>query len=487
MANIRLSKKGLDKALEAYRQKQIDKVKYNHQMIADNTVLLRSRVDNFFNGRYLRPENFKAICVELGLDWQEVAELQRSQQEISFNSYKQDQKEESCNCMFSSRHTHTFSYFIERKLERFVGRGYVVNAFKQFTEQNDRGYFTLMGEPGEGKSTIAARYAKKEDCLFYFNIRGNGQNTAAEFIESICLQLIERYSLDNYSSLPPNATQNNVFLQKLLSEASQKIGCDEKIVIVVDALDEVDLTPQSSSSNVLYLPQALPKGVYFFLTQRRDVEALKPRVVFDANQESISLEDFAESSHDIERYIRNYFNDPQYRDNLKIWRQKQGIDENELLAILKEKSVRNFLYISLVLPELANPNGIYKDALVKELPRGLTKHYDRHWELMGMNHEQYPVDKLRIICVICRSRTAIPCEFLAKRAGEEELKVELILKAWLQFLEQRQENDINCYRFYHKSYTDFVFSKPEVKKACGDPQETDKRIVENILPKNLSV
>lgn len=41
-----------------------------------------------------------------------------------------------------------------------------------------------------------------------------------------------------------------------------------KLVITVDALDEVDLKSQTEGANVLYLPASLPNGVYFIVTKR---------------------------------------------------------------------------------------------------------------------------------------------------------------------------------------------------------------------------
>ncbi|MDZ8260603.1 ATP-binding protein [Nostoc sp. ChiQUE01b] len=494
MGTLRPSPKGLEKLQNAFDEKHKEKRKtcgkdYTYQEIGEKVYLDPRRVSALIrDGKSVEEANFRNICKELDLDWTEIAEQPSKQlvpqRERSSISGKREQSEGSGhNPMLSSPHTQIFLDLMEKKLERFVGRKYVTTAFEQFTAQYDRGYFLLMGEPGEGKSTIAAHYATTKSCLFYFNVRGDRQNTASLFLENICWQLIECYELDKPSALPPDATQQNAFLKKLLRDASQKT---DKLVIVVDALDEVDLGAQSDySSNVLYLPQNLPKGVYFFLTLRRDVEALKHRLVFDTYQESIKLEDFADSTKDIEDYIRKFLQDSVYKDKLIAWRKKQNIAEETLIQTLKNKSVRNFLYISLVLPELAKPDGIYKDASLKELPQGLNKHYDRHWVLMGMNREPPPIDRLRIICVICQQRDASSCEQIAFQAGEEEPKVQLILNGWMQFLEQPKKYHLLRYKFYHESYKDFVFSKNEVQSACGDPIDTDKRILENIVPPDV--
>jgi AAA domain len=486
MGLVKASAEGLKKALEARSKLE----KRSLDSIAEDAGWHhRKTVTKFFDGEPIQIEIFIRICTYLGLKWEEIAEQPSKpssfQQKPSSPPSKSVQPEASeHNPMLSkTSYTQIFLDLMEKKLERFVGRKYVTKAFEQFMGQYDQGYFLLMGEPGEGKSTIAAHYATTKPCLFYFNVRGDRQNTASLFLENICWQLIECYELQKPSALPSDATQQNAFLKKLLRDASQKT---DKIVIVVDALDEVDLGVQGdSSSNVLYLPQNLPKGVYFFLTLRRDVEALKHRLVFDTPQESIKLEDFAESTADIEKYILKFLQDPEHKSQITTWRNKHSIGEQELIQTLKEKSVRNFLYISLVLPELAKPDGIYKDDSLKELPQGLTKHYDRHWVLMEMNREPPPIDRLRIICVICRQTDASSCEQIAFQAGEQEPKVQIILNGWMQFLEQKKNYNPLRYKFYHESYNDFVFSKNEVRSACGDPIETDKRILESIFPPDV--
>ena len=59
------------------------------------------------------------------------------------------------------------------------------------------------------------------------------------------------------------------FLQDLLKQAADRRDRDkpdEKIVLVVDALDEAG--PSPAGKNTLGLPEVLPKGVYLVVSQR---------------------------------------------------------------------------------------------------------------------------------------------------------------------------------------------------------------------------
>ena len=61
-------------------------------------------------------------------------------------------------------------------------------------------------------------------------------------------------------------------LSTLLVEATKQLPAGENLLIVVDALDEVE---QESMGNLLYLPTIIPDGVYFLLTRRPYHEADK--------------------------------------------------------------------------------------------------------------------------------------------------------------------------------------------------------------------
>jgi Effector-associated domain 10 len=51
-----------------------------------------------------------------------------------------------------------FKSLIEDKTKWFVGRTYVFDAIQSFINNNPKGYFTIIGDPGQGKSAILAKY-----------------------------------------------------------------------------------------------------------------------------------------------------------------------------------------------------------------------------------------------------------------------------------------------------------------------------------------
>ena len=105
----------------------------------------------------------------------------------------------------------------------------------EFIKNNNSGYFFICGDPGIGKSTIAAQLVKKKEYIHHFNIRAEGINKPGIFLKNVSSQLIVKYSL-GYSMLPPDATSDGRFLSKLLTEVSAKLASGQKVIIVIDCL-----------------------------------------------------------------------------------------------------------------------------------------------------------------------------------------------------------------------------------------------------------
>ncbi|MHC5763932.1 AAA family ATPase, partial [Nostoc sp.] len=193
-----------------------------------------------------------------------------------------------------------FQSLIQDKTEDFVGRKYAFNAIQAFIEAHSKGYFTIIGDPGMGKSAILAKYVQDTGCIAHFNMQLQGLNRADQFLESVCKQLVKLYQLP-YDPLPSNATRDGEFLGQLLDEVAQKRN-GKPVVIAVDALDEVD-SASYRDANILYLPPYLPDGVYFIMTRRRGVEV--PLTIYTP-QEVLSLLDYeVDSQRDVRVYIQN--------------------------------------------------------------------------------------------------------------------------------------------------------------------------------------
>lgn len=380
--------------------------------------------------------------------------------------------------------TRHFDPLIDEKIRRFYGRKFVFNAWEKFINKRDRGYFTLVGDPGSGKSAAAAYYISQiaqKDCVYYFNIYTTGQNRADQFLENICQQLIKRYQLD-YPKLPGNYTRDGVFFADLLTQISEKLQKSpqkERLIIVIDALDEVNLSSQSESegSNVLYLPRYLPEKVYFFLTRRRELET---RLLFEAPEEIIDLKDYAtESEEDIKGYIKVCFEDEEFKEGLNQFLANNGdLSKNQIIDELARISENNFMYLRYVIPQMAK--GYYQSLNISELPKGLKDYYTDHWRRMGMNQTPLPTVKLNLIYLICQAKTMPSRQLLAKYANVSELIVQEVLNKWSEFLRSQVIDGQTCYQFYHKSFVDFLRDQDTVKSAGIELDKIHKQISDTL-------
>lgn len=339
-----------------------------------------------------------------------------------------------------------FKTLIEDKTKWFVGRTYVFEAIQSFIDNNSKGYFTIIGDPGQGKSAILAKYVQDTGCVAHFNVQLQGINRADQFLESICRQLVIRYDLP-YDPLPSNATQDGEFLSHLLEEAARKAD-GQAVVIAVDALDEVD-SASYGDANILYLPPQLPDGIYFVLTRRR-VEV--PLTTFVPTP-SLSLLDEqyqAQSERDVRTYIQNRIDDS---DTLR-----QRIDERQesvpdFINKLTEKSEMNFMYLRYILQDIES--GLYQDLDLERFPHGLQGYYEFHWRRMGMTDIPIPVEKIKVVYILGEVREPVSRRKICDFSGEDQYAVQQVLNEWNQFLHELIKEE-KRYSVYHSSFRDFL-------------------------------
>jgi hypothetical protein len=296
-----------------------------------------------------------------------------------------------------------FQSLIQDKTEGFVGREYVFDAIQTFIQQNPKGYFTIIGDPGMGKSAILAKYVQHNRCIAYFNLRSEGFTTTDQFLNNIANQLIEAYKLNYRLKVLPDRN----FLRSLLEEVSKRLNSQERLVIAIDALDEVDLSSHTSGANILYLPHSLPKGIYFILTRRNvtlplTVDPSTPQLLLD-------LRDYGEQSlKDVQTYIRQRIAE---NNLLKKRISFKRITEEEFLVKLSSKSDNNFMYLCYVLGDIESVG--YENLNMESLPQGLEGYYEGHWDRMKLNEQPPPRGKLKIVYFLAVARQPVTSRVIA--------------------------------------------------------------------------
>jgi len=361
-----------------------------------------------------------------------------------------------------------FQSLIEEKIRTFCGRKFVFNAFVQFLDKHPKGYFTVLGDAGMGKSAIAAKYVHEHKAICYFNVLVDGRNRPELFLKSIRQQVINRYNLQNV---------DDADLSTLVTAVSQELNTGERLIIVVDALDEVE--QEAGAENILYLPKTLPDKVYFFLTRRRYEPGKKRLFTEGVVQKELDLtarEYDRENSEDIQDYIRFCLDqDPENQAGLNRWIQTQNITPSAFIEQVAAKSENNFMYLRYVLPAIAR--GFYNDLSLRQLPDGLPDYYQTHWMRMKMDPAS---EKMRVIIlfILIEIGTPIPCVMIADIANQEEFTVQEILNEWIEYLKPQPIDGDTCYSIYHASFLDFLTAKRELQPTRTLLKDVNQRIVD---------
>lgn len=361
------------------------------------------------------------------------------------------------------------------KTRNFVGREHVFKAIKQFCSTHSQGYFIIEGDPGIGKSSILAEYVRREACIAHFNTQSLGVTTVQQFLESVCSQLIVEYGLP-YATVVPEQTKDGVFFSHLLEEAAAKLKSGEKLIIAVDALDELNFDSKSLT-NLLYLPAVLPDKVYFILTRRR----VNMPLVVQSPIESFDLMRYpAENRNDVETFLWN----SSERPGIRAWIARQEHPTADAFVTrLADLSENNFMYLRYMLPEIEN--GAYTNMSFKSLPIGLEGYYDDHWLHMGMRATPLPRAKIRIVYILCEVREPVSRKLIAEFATDkaiqvDELTVQETLDEWDQFLHKQSRNAANSYSVYHTSFRDFLHRKDVVQAAGVTIPDIHALIADNL-------
>ena len=362
-----------------------------------------------------------------------------------------------------------FESLIAEKIKIFCGRQFVFDAFQQFINENPHGYFTIIGDAGMGKSSIVAKYASEHKSPCYFNILVEGRNRPELFLKSIRQQLIDRYQL---------TSSEDADLPTLLAKVARKLTLGERLVIAIDALDEVKQEP---GENFLHLPTTLPNGINFLLT-RRPYNLGKKRLSVSPGVpvKELDLRDGKYvnfNQNDIKEYIRFILNtDSDYKNGLKNWIQTRSLTDTIFVEHLANKSENNFMYLRYVLPAIAN--GDYNDLSLKQLPEGLQQYYQNQWVRMGM--EANPGQLMEIVLyILLEIGTPIPCEMIAGIAEVDECEVAQVLEdKWVEYLKKQNVKEKICYSIYHASFIDFLKDKREMDVKRKLFQDVNQRIFE---------
>ena len=344
------------------------------------------------------------------------------------------------------------------QIDQFAGREWLRDEVEAFLNIHDRGYLIIEAKAGLGKTAFLAWLVKEKNFIHHFVESAPGQEGINQGLKNLAAQLILTYKLSP-DELIPDAASKPDYIYELLGKAAKNRDVNEKIVLVVDALDEAGTPP---NKNVLGLPDVLPEGVFFIVSQRPvyvtlNIAASIPcqtlRIDADSNENLKDMHSFLEGAATWSGVARAL------RDG--------GYTSEQFIEKLMMKSQGIWIYLYFVIHEIVR--GERSPLNLEALPEGLTQYYIDYWSRWrdGKEDNWYEF-YLPMLSSLATAQEAIPFERLIEWAEvsttsmpkKDQLQT-ILDEKWSPFLIVSDESKGERYRFYHATVRDFFLGKVE--------------------------
>ena len=240
------------------------------------------------------------------------------------------------------------SGFLRNRLESFVGRESELREIHQHIGAMllTGGYITIMGQAGQGKSSIIAKLVEEygpEKTAHHFIPFNPGHDYQVSLLRDLMARLILKYDLSDLYVTSESRSALRDYLPKVLAESVEKGGHE---VIFIDGLDQLK-EDADGERDLSFLPNNPPARVVFVLGTRPDdtlypLELRKPHQRYELP--NVSRYDF-----DLILDHRGV-----KLDTLRIDRCYQLMQKNAL-------------YLDLLAKELAYEEGVQYEQIIKRV------------------------------------------------------------------------------------------------------------------------
>lgn len=316
--------------------------------------------------------------------------------------------------------------------------------------------FAVIGDPGMGKSSIAAwlSQARKEQVLAIYFCTGRNRRSLDpfEFVASLVSQLYNQ--LEGYAKAVeekhPDVRRStpSVAFRELIIEPLLDIPQKEKKIILIDALNEAFIGIPEGLDTIPELlalhAQDLPPWLKIVATTQPIPELL---AMFTGSFSRYYLEHSdMRNLDDIELFIDNRLKTEKFKT---IMSEKKA-DSEYLKKVLIEKSSGNFLYISLVLSAIES--GEINPSKPESFPLNLGGFYWSYFKLTYPDTTSY--NRIRpILEVILAAREPLSSAEIASYIKKDPLDIEVEMEKLAPFF-RKQEG--NTYLAFHASLIDWL-------------------------------
>ena len=253
----------------------------------------------------------------------------------------------------------------------------------------------LNANPGTGKSVLAAfvvSYIRHVGRNYSYHCFQHSDNTLAHFLQSTAYHMasanqnIQKSILTVLHDVKLNQDYG-VIWRKLFIDCIFKQKFDNTFYWIIDALDECK-EHKEMTALLTEIPKDLPLKIFVtsrFSPERKHAEG---RILED----SVPLE---ETMRDIQTYIK------MNSDGISL----RGLDSQQLMNVILEKSAGCFLWVHSIVKEL---RGVHDSDDIQQVlntvPDGMRKIYRKIFNRIALTHYGKPLAKKILTWTICSTR-----------------------------------------------------------------------------------
>jgi WD40 repeat protein len=403
-----------------------------------------------------------------------------------------------------------FSAYIAERTRDFTGREWVFAEIDRWLSDPDAPrYFIITGEPGIGKTAIAARLTQiRELDAYHFCIaRQAATIDPLNFARSISCQLtrVDGYAQgileeqgvhvdvtinvrENYGqiigvqieNLVVEAPSATVAFNRAVLDPLRRLYADGfslPLVMLVDALDEaVQQRGPETIVDLLANAHGLPSQVRFVLTSRPEGEALRhferlsiPHLVLEAGR--------SENQADVEAYVRYRLDNS---DTLRSRLVEETVEPDAFVGRVTEASQGNFLYLVWLLRSVEE--GVQRFGALEVLPEGLDGIYREFLRTRtpGEDIHTWRKQYRPLLGMLAAAQAPLAGDQLVAFTGLDKQSVRDALDDVQQFLDPDGLGE-NRHQLYHQSVIDFLGDETRAGEFWIDLPPIHRQIVDYYL------
>ena len=411
-----------------------------------------------------------------------------------------------------------FSPEISRLTKDFVGRQWVFDDLDCWLKKAEGRFFILTGEPGVGKSAIAAeliqrRRTHQDLAAFHFCMAGSiGTIEPDNVLLSIAAQLIQFFpdyaealvntikplhlSVDvkiNIEKIKDSVVQG-VVIENLHTQHPKKSfdivlrqalsalpnPPEKPVFILIDSLDEaVTYNEEDNLVRLFSQVEDLPHWIRLVLTSRPDerrvlnhFKMLKPHLYHLDELSKKSLED-------IHTYVEGRIEYDQIQSQLSKYEVSSEALLEKIADPSKGLSKGNFLYTKVLLDDIKSGGQPLDQESLAKLPKSLSEFY---YTFLNRRVEAEWEGKYQIIFkILAVTKSPVIEEDLVNLVSESLAETELRQRLLVvrQFLDVEQ-NILNqkTYTLFHQSFQDFLVDNEKSGIFFCAPKDGHQQIVD---------